>query len=551
MKNKKFFKTHVYKYKYRLIIILVLNLILWGINLGTTYITGKYLDLLVYKTSINTIYLFTFILFILGLANILIGNINNYISTKTQANMVFDINFQVLKYVKKIPIKFFNNMDSVYLNQRINSDSNTIVNFISSIIVHLIPQIIIFIVVILILKDKNTTVSIVILSSIPLYLMLYFIFEKILYKSTLDYKEKQNEFFSNMNKHLTNVSFIKLNVLFDKLDKDLLNSYPKFLESLVRYIRCNYCFSSLGSILENIFNIFLFFYGGIQIINGKITIGDFIIIKSYYLMLLGSVSNLTSILKSYPEALVSFNRIQEILGTNQELNGERTLAKIETINVENLSLELNNNKILNNINYKFEKGNVYLIKGYNGTGKSSFVKTMLGLYINDFEGIISYNDLNIKNINLYDLRETSISILDQEPLLIHSNIYENLTNNTNDINMNKLEYLIGEFDLDSIYRNSRFKNIDDDLKNLSGGEKQKISIIRTFLRDTDVIIMDEPTSALDLKSIDVLKNKINEVKENKIIIIISHDEKLNDISDKIIQMEEITDTVNINSTWIS
>lgn len=537
MVNGQFLKKHIYKYKYKLITILVFNLILLGINLGNTYITGKYLDLLVYRTSINTIYIFTLVLFLLGLLNVLIGNINNYISTKNQANMVFDINFEVLKYVKKLPIQFFDNIDSVYLNQRINSDSNTIVNFITAIIVNLIPQGIIFIVAMGILKEKNTTVTIVILLSIPLYLILYFIFEKVLYRSTLDYKEKQNEFFSNMNKHLTNVCFIKLNVLFDKLDNDLLNSYPRFLKSLIKYIRCNYCFSSLGSILENIFNVFLFLYGGLEIVKGKITVGDFIIIKSYYLMLLGTVSNFTGTLKAYPEAKVSFNRILEILDTTQEPNGEKIVKNIETINIEDLNLTLNKNKILSNINYTFKKGNVYLIKGYNGAGKSSFIKTILGLYINEFKGSINYNNLKLQEIDLYDVRETKIAILDQEPLLIHSNIYENLTYNNDNIDIKRLNQLIEEFDINSIY--IKYKDsVDEDIKNLSGGEKQKISIIRTLMRNTDVIVMDEPTSALDIKSIEVLKNKINEIKENKIIIIISHDDKLNNISDEVIQLEK-------------
>lgn len=549
MNKNQLLKNYLYKYKYKLMILVLLNLILLGINLVNTFITSKYLDLLVYKTSIETIYLFTFILFILGISGILIGNINNYISTKTQANMVFDINFEVLKYVKKVPIKFFNNIDSVYLNQRINADSNTLVNFLSSITIHLIPQIIIFIVSIWILKDKNMTVSIVILSSIPLYLILYSLFEKFLYKATLDYKEKQNEFFANMNKHLNNISFIKLNVLFDKLDEDLLDSYPMFLKSLIKYIRCNYCFSSIGSMLDNIFNVFLFLYGGIEILKGKITIGDFIFIKSYYLMLLGTVANMTSILKSYPEALVCFNRIIEILKTNQEDNGEETLNHISNIKLRNLSLKLNQSKILDNINFEFHKGKVYLLKGYNGAGKSSLVKSILGLYINDFDGDIIYNNLNIKNINLYNLRKTKVAILDQEPLLIYSDILKNLTHDVKNFDINKLEQLIEDFDLTYLYKKEKEVN---DLRNISGGEKQKISLIRTFIRDADVIIMDEPTSALDIKSIEILKSKIEEIREEKIIIIISHDEKLNEIADIVIKIEnkKIINEINTGNKFI-
>lgn len=78
--------------------------------------------------------------------------------------------------------------------------------------------------------------------------------------------------------------------------------------------------------------------------------------------------------------------------------------------------------------------------------------------------------------------------------------------------------------------------INTDSNNLSGGEKQKIAIIRTLLKNPDLIILDEPTSALDKKSIENFKALIKYLKSNKIIIIITHDHELLDICDEKIQL---------------
>ena len=73
--------------------------------------------------------------------------------------------------------------------------------------------------------------------------------------------------------------------------------------------------------------------------------------------------------------------------------------------------------------------------------------------------------------------------------------------------------------------------------NLSGGEKQKISLVRTFLKDAPLIILDEPTSALDIQSVSTLIDILEQIKKDKIIIIITHDEKLLRCADSVIDID--------------
>ncbi|MGL5478962.1 MAG: ABC transporter transmembrane domain-containing protein [Clostridium sp.] len=533
MKVLYYLKPYLLKYKYSLILIFVLNLLVWGINILMTACTGKYVDYLISFKEASTIYKFTFILAVLGISSILVSYGLNYIFLKAGANLVFDINFDILKHVKKLPLKYFSNMDSTYLNQRINSDSNELVNISLSILIQSTIQVITFISIIIILLFQNKTLGFIVIGSIPIYSLIFIIFKKPLYKTSLEYKEKQNRFFSIMNKQLLSINQVKINSLFDKLDTELKIEYPNFLKSFLKFNECGYIFSGIGSLIENIFNIFLFLYGGFEILKNNMTVGDFIMIKSYYTVLISALSSFVSIIKRYPQALVANNRIEEILDVHVEKNGSRSLEKINNIKINNLSFKYDKSNILNKLNFQFDAGNIYLIKGINGSGKSSLIKNILGLYIDDFKGDILYNDVSIRTLDLYSIRKKKIGVVEQEPSFISKTVLDELTLNVDKVNNENLNKLIIDFGLLNI--DKKINDSSTEMK-VSGGEKQKISIIRNLLKDPDVLVLDEPSSALDSNSIDILKDYLTKIQKEKIIIMISHDKCMEEISNCVIQM---------------
>ena len=85
-----------------------------------------------------------------------------------------------------------------------------------------------------------------------------------------------------MGKQISNIFFIKINSLYELLNLKLLSVYPAFFSSVKKYLKSSILFSSTSSIIENIFNIFLYVFTGIEVLNNRMTIGEFIIIKGYY-----------------------------------------------------------------------------------------------------------------------------------------------------------------------------------------------------------------------------------------------------------------------------
>ncbi|KGM95771.1 hypothetical protein Z968_08265, partial [Clostridium novyi A str. 4552] len=181
---------------------------------------------------------------------------------------------------------------------------------------------------------------------------------------------------------------------------------------------------------------------------------------------------------------------------------------------------------------------IYYIIGKNGSGKSTLIDLILGLYPN-YEGEIYYNDINIKEIDIESVRKNLISVTEQEPNLINTTLIDNFTYGFSQYDLGEIEKYCKKLSIYEFIINlpNKFNFIiGDNSSKISGGEKQKISLIHSLIKKSNILILDEPTSALDKHSVNQLKDILQDIKTNKIIIIITHDNDLLDIADSVIEL---------------
>ena len=285
----------------------------------------------------------------------------------------------------------------------------------------------------------------------------------------------------------------------------------------------------------------LFIVGAYEIARGYLIPGYLISIVTYYSTLTTTAKYFLDWGKSYQDARVCQDRLDAIWSKPPENNGLERVRSINSLCCSNITFGYDNekNEVLNDFSALFAAGYIYAITGQNGCGKSTVVKLLLGLYPTDYSGTIQYNGINLQDIDLYDLRAHSVGITEQEPTIIEDSIINNLTLLCDDPDMSLLDFYI-----DALGLRDFIKQLPDGLEtklteqnqNLSGGEKQKIAIIRLLLKNPDVLIFDEPTSALDSASktqfIDILMG----IKHNHIIILITHDQSIADVCDYVIPL---------------
>jgi len=422
------------------------------------------------------------------------------------------------------------------MNQRVNNDSNTLIIFCIGVIQSiLINSIIVIITATLIISFHLILAGILTLIS-AVYICFYVLYRRRLYQANFNFRESQAHFFAKLNEQMFNIRFIKLHSLFSQFINRLNNGFDKLLTSALHYQHTNYVFSSLDKVVYMVAQMVLLLFGGIEIINGRLTIGRYIIISSYFNMLLGAIRYFFGLGKTIQDNLVSYERLREIEMITSEPNGNEIISLIEKIEFKNVSFSYNDKPVITNKSLIFEKGNIYMILGSNGAGKSTFLDILMGLHAGKYTGEIFFDGIEMDNLNMYVLRKTLIGMSEQEPVLIADTLRYNILFGEDKLQYeHKLIDILGLCTFISELPNSFDTVVNEGSSNLSGGEKQKISLLRTLLKSPNVIILDEPTSALDINSSSSLKNYLREIKYDKIIIIITHDPEFIDDSDVIIE----------------
>ena len=231
-----------------------------------------------------------------------------------------------------------------------------------------------------------------------------------------------------------------------------------------------------------------------------------------------------------------FVKISEIIQIESDNNLGVEIEEINEITVSNLKFMYDDKVILNEINHKFEKNKSYAIVGTSGSGKTTLLNLLLGKY-NNYSGDIYYNNTDLKNISLDSIFEIA-SFVEQNVFVFDDSIINNITMYSNidaellkeAINKSGLAKLIDEKGPD--YR------CGENGCNLSGGEKQRISIARALVKKSQLLLLDEATSALDNETSSSITNNLLRI-NNTTKIMITHrlDEEILNQFDEIVVMK--------------
>ena len=206
---------------------------------------------------------------------------------------------------------------------------------------------------------------------------------------------------------------------------------------------------------------------------------------------------------------------------------------ISKIEIKDVNFSYKDGKVYRkNLNMYLEKGSIYLIKGKNGSGKSTLAGILLKIW-NDFSGTILLDGKSITNLSREILTET-IGICFQKPPIFRDTIRNNIALNDS-IPVEKYISLLSFYkDLEEMGRTLESELIDTG--SVSGGQAQKIGIIRTVCRERSVYIFDEPTSNLDSVSKKEFYVIIEHLKQNSIVILFSHEADAEKNADFIIEL---------------
>lgn len=512
------------KYKFDYILLLIMNIMNTCIETSNVYLEGMLINSLVYEADRVSFIRNIIVIIVLNVVRLFLSFFISKIQILEYKKISLEFNDTLIKKMYSKDTLEVMKMDPVQTADRITEDTDEILTFLFQTVNQIIAIVISSIIIFIYFFKTKSRFFLLTMVLLPAYICLYLFLKPKIFEINLKLKQAYNEYFSGFTEWLSRYVEIKGN----KRESQEKKRWDKTKNSLLNITKHDYLLnlnmSSGEIILQLIFQLILFINGGLSVISGNMTVGSFSVLFQYFNQLLGEVDEIFSISLGYESFRVAQMRINKLLTLKDEEDGEKVISNIKSIRVVDFDILMHPGKplFLKKLNCSFNKPGFYVIKGKNGIGKSTFLRTLTGLYTPDKEGKILINDINIDLINKRELRENNISCLFQDVPLPNCTVAEYVkdeyiknSNFDKDIFFNKVFYS-SQFNINKVLN----RKIDE----LSTGEIQLVKLYSAILKkEADCYLLDEPLANIYPELQNSTLNLLEEISKTKLVIIISHD----------------------------
>ena len=510
---------------------------LWAVGVVSPYLSGLYIDELIAGISFHSFVAFILIIAAANFLKIALRYLQSLVSTNLGQRMVHQINNILFQKIFTSNYAYYCNIDCAYYIDQINRDSNAVVNFLISNIFNFFLQAATIIASAVIVFQADKLLCFIILLLIPFYICTFLLNKNKMHTAKAALKQRLNQYASNCAEQINKLSYIKRNTLYHEMSERLTRSFNHLLSASLHSVSVDYLFTNLNQVVIILAYLCIIGIGGYIVTTGALSIGLFSVINTYFNMMISSVSYFVGIAGSYQDTKISFQRIQKILQTPDEDKGDLLPESIHQVEVKDFSLQYGSHVILNHCNVTFRTGCIYGLRGPNGTGKTTLLNALVGLFSGEVSGHIYYDGISTDQLDMPALRRKKISYIEQAPVLLNMSVrdYLHFGIEQNHAVSENQEHLLKVWDIDYLLD----KEMNENGSNFSGGEKQKLALVRALSKERSLILLDEPTSALDKPSVAKLIDLLQSIKSNTIIIVVSHDLDMLEHCDEVINLSSI------------
>ncbi len=297
-----------------------------------------------------------------------------------------------------------------------------------------------------------------------------------------------------------------------------------YAKSGTKYDSRKVLYTQTNTFVDSFTLMLLFVIGAAMVAGGHVSSGQFASVLVYLNIAQTILGNAGEIIQRYPMMINAANRVTDFYN-DPELADGQDIRSFEGIKGHGIEFAYGDNAVIKGIDFELLPGDKIAIIGKNGSGKSTLGKIIATL-IKGYGGIIEVNGVDVKGIIPIALRRI-ISYAPQSPYLFEATVRENVCMGDSEDNKKTVDKLLYEFGILPL-ADRKISNESE----LSGGERQKISIIRALQKKADLLILDEPTNHLDWESIQTIKKYITETTQT--VLVISHDQELSESIKKVI-----------------
>lgn len=499
--------------KYRISLFVLLSLIVGLIDISFALIIQLFINsienskLLIFQISV-----LLFILFVML----------NYFMTYWQIKFQSEIQKRIHIDIKRRLINFCMFADFEYFQETSIGEKINYFEYYMDVyeqyylnnILELIANIFVLIIGISYLLSVSVVITIVIFVLGIISLIIPIILGKIINTMVDENAELNSKFLSTIKEIMTGMEVIR----GYRAEERFITEFNGNLESLEKNTQIlsvtNGKLNQISALIQYVMIILCLIITGSGVIVGILNLGQLVAVTQVSNMLIMPMQQIGMAILDIGGSKSIREKLNNLVNYGDDHNCclEKCEEKIESIEFRNLSLESKNgHKILDNIDFVFKSRKKYAVVGDNGSGKSTLFQVILGIRKN-YSGNVFVNGKDLKGKII-----TNISFLPQESVIFRKNITENILLGRNELN-DRLDGILEKVNISKSF----FKQmLTKGEYSMSGGEKRKINIARTFIGNSSVILMDEFENTLDKETKGMVQDYILE-QQDKMVICITH-----------------------------
>jgi ATP-binding cassette subfamily B protein len=301
-----------------------------------------------------------------------------------------------------------------------------------------------------------------------------------------------------------------------------------FVEALLSMRLFTYLAGGLPGLLLSASSAIVFVYGGWRVISGAATLGTFAAFMAYQMRLMGPIQGLMGIYTNLATARASLVRVHALLDTAPEVREPDAPVPMPEcegrVTLEGVRLGHGRGRdILDGVDIEVPAGQTVAIVGASGSGKSTLADVLARLLDPD-EGHVLLDGVDLRELSLSDVRR-HVGIVEQDPFVFHASVADNVRYARPDASDEEVRRALDAADLGALIDSMPAgleTVVGERGRELSAGERQRVSIARAFLADPAVLVLDEATGALDPSSEAAVLAGYTRVMKGRTTVVITH-----------------------------
>ena len=465
-------------------------------------------------------------------AAIVVQAITSFLLTKILSveaqRLISQLRVQVQQHVLRLPIRFFDNSKSGELVSRIMTDVEGVRNLVGTGLVQLIGGLLTSVVSLVLLIRISPMMTVYVLIPVAIFGVVSlkaFSFIRPIFRE----RGKINaDVTGRLTETLNGIRVIK----GFNAEQQEINTFDqgvfKLFENVKKSLTSTSLITSSATLLLGLASTGIMGIGGYMIMNGELTIGDFLAFTLYLGFMIAPIVQMSNIGSQLTEAFAGLDRTEELMNMELEGSEENRLLILENIQGEiifdNVSFQYDEGKeVLHNISFEAKPGSVTALVGSSGSGKTT-IAGLAASFLKPISGSIKIDGKEVEQVNLNSFR-SHLGVVLQDDFLFEGTIRENILFPRPNASEEDLLKAVKGAHVQEF--SDRFEDGLDTLIGergikLSGGQRQRIAIARAILADPKILILDEATSNLDTESESYIQESLKVLMKGRTTFVIAH-----------------------------